>query len=186
MAVTTNGFTSSTPQRYLLDAGAIYYNLDYATLTGTLLGATSGGNELVITPELRQTEVDGIKGRHVGGQHIVTEDVQLTVNLKEWTASNLAKAIAGTTIDTATDLNYDIVESKGKIEDADYLDNITFVGKLSGNDDPVIIQLFNVLSLEGLSVTFEDNNEAVLPIVFGAHHDGTGASPYKIYFPKAV
>lgn len=184
MAVARTGFSSTTSEKLMLDAGAVYKNFDMETLTGTPLGATSGGNELAIEIELRQPEIDGVKGRFKGGQFVVAENAQLTVNAKEVTAENIKMALPTTTLD-ATGLEYDVIESKGKIELTDYIDNITYVGTISGKTDPVIIQLFNVISIEGLTMTYEENNEAVLPIVFGAHKADAVSSPYAIHYPKA-
>ncbi|WP_159102360.1 hypothetical protein [Caldalkalibacillus mannanilyticus] len=47
MTLQTTGYTANSSKRYLLDAGAIYMNLQYNEATddfaGELLGATSGG-----------------------------------------------------------------------------------------------------------------------------------------------
>ncbi|CAM3678725.1 hypothetical protein GCM10009865_47620 [Aeromicrobium ponti] len=189
MAVQTNGLTANSPLHYLMDAGAIYKNLTYDALTGdftgTLLGATSGGNEFALTQETRVIEVDGAKGQRKGHVVIDSEVPSLTINLKELTASNIALAIAGSEIDT-TDTNYDIITSKGKIELTDYLQNIGFVARLSGSSKPVVIVIDNAISLEGLTIATTDKNEAVVPVVFTGHEDETGVAPYKIYFPKMV
>lgn len=189
MAVDTKGYTSNSALRYLMDAGAIYKNLTYDDLTGdftgTLLGATSGGNEFAVAPEIRTIEVDGAKGPTKGNVVLDSETASLTVNLKELTAANIALALAGSTTDTS-DVNYDIITSKGKIELTDYLDNIGFVGRLSGSSKPVVIIVNNVLSLEGLTIKSADKNEAVVPVVFTGHEDDTGTKLYEIYWPKEV
>jgi hypothetical protein len=189
MALNTTGYNAQTPLRYLLDAGAIYYNVTYTDgeFTGTQLGATSGGNEFALTQETRVVEVDGIKGRGKGNTVITTEEPSLTVNLKELTAENLKMAIAGAAID-GTDTTYDILTTKGKIELSDYLDNICFVGRLSGSSKPVVIMIENALSVEGITLTSADNAEAVIPVRFVGHYDennvAEGAAPFKIYWPK--
>jgi len=190
MTLKTNAYTSKTPERYLLDAGAIYTNVtveEDVITGGELLGATNGGNEFVIEQEKRQIEIDGVRGRSKGGTVIQSENADLTVNLKELTAKNIALAIAGGVLDESKQ-NYDTITSKGRIDMEDYLDNIAFVGRLSGNKKPVVIVLFNVLSLEGLKLTTSDDNEATVPVKFGAHYaaDTTelGEAPYKIFWPK--
>jgi hypothetical protein len=177
-----SGFTSTTVDNLLLDAGYLFYNFDEVTGEGTALGATKGGSELAIEIELRQPEIDGTKGRFKGGQLVVSENAQLTVNLAEVTAKNLSLALPTSSLDT-TGIDKDVITSKGKIELTDYLDNVAFVGK-KANGDEVVIMLFNVISLEGLAMTFEDNNEATLPIVFGAHKTDGTTSPYKIISDK--
>lgn len=193
MAVQTTGYTNNSPLFYLLDAGAVYKNLTYdavtGTFTGTLLGATSGGNEFALEQVTRTVPVDGLKGAGKGNTVIDEEIPTLTVNLKELTASNLALAIAGSRTDT-TDANYDVITTKGKIELSDYLDNIAFVGRLSGSSDPVVIMIENAISLEGLTIATEDKNEAVVPVVFKGHYDQdnitSGSAPFKIYWPKVA
>lgn len=193
MAVKTNAYTSKTPERYLLDAGAIYFNLQFdeeGLATGELMGATNGGNEFTLEQEMRDIEVDGVKGRSKGGTVIQSENANLTVNLKELTADNIVRAIAGATIDEDAVPNYDVISSKGRIDMEDYAENVAYVGRLSGNSKPVIIVLDNALSLEGFTVTTSDDDEATVPITFGAHYDADttelGAAPYRIYWPKEV
>ena len=192
MAVKTNAYTSKTPDRYLLDAGAIYFNLTFDKATGEasgdLMGATNGGNEFTIEQEMRDIEIDGVRGRSKGGSVIQSENADLTVNLKELTANNIEKAIAGATRDSDSMVGYDIISSKGRIEMDDYTDNVAFVGRISGNKKPVIFVLDNVISLEGLGITTSDDDEATVPIKFGAHYDADTteleAAPYRIYWPK--
>ena len=191
MAVKTNAYTSKTPDRYLLDAGAIYFNLKFSEAgeaTGELMGATNGGNEFSLTQEMREIEIDGTKGRSKGGTVIQSENADLMVNLKELTADNIERAIAGATRDTTTMKGYDIISSKGRILMEDYAENVAYVGRLSGNKKPVIIVLENALSMEGLSIATSDDDEATVPIKFGAHYNADTteleAAPYKIYWPK--
>jgi phage FluMu protein gp41 len=191
MAVSTVGYSSATPSRLVLDAGAIYKNVTYATgdFTGTLIGATSGGNEFVFKQTLRQVEIDGAKGPVKGLEIIEKEEAELNVNLKELTAQNVALSIAGSNTVT-TDVNYDVITSKGKVDLTDYIDSIAYVGRVSGTNKPVVIILKNVLSLEGLNFKTEDNKEVVIPIKFAAHADEAdvqaGTLPVLIYWPKEV
>lgn len=191
MPVSTVGFSSDTPSRLVLDAGAVYKNVTYAAgdFTGTLIGATSGGNEFVFKQSLRKIEIDGAKGPVKGLEIIEKEEAELNINLKELTAENIALAIAGSAVD-GTDTTYDVITSKGKIELTDYLDSIAYVGRQSGTNKPVVIILENVLSMEGLSFKTEDNKEVVIPIKFAAHSDEAdvqaGTLPVRIYWPKEV
>ena len=166
------GYDASVPEHLLLDAGAIYKNLEFDDATGIFsgeaLGATQGGNEFSFAQELRTIEVDGAKGRVRGLTVIQNEEGTLMVNLLKQTAENIALAIAGADLDTS-DTNYDLVTPKGRIDDTDYLDNIAFVGKVSGSQKPVVIILENALSIEGLNLKPEDDKETILPIKFAAH-----------------
>lgn len=191
--VKTIGYNASVPDHLLLDAGAIYKNVTFSDVDGTFsgepLGATQGGNEFSFSQELRDIQADGAKGRTKGLVVVDSEEAVLTVNLLEQTAANIKLAIAGSKLDTS-DVNYDLITSKGKIENADYLDNIAYVGRVSGSSKPVVIILENALSIEGLNLKPEDKKEAVLPIKFAAHADAddvqAGVLPVKIYFPKTA
>lgn len=186
MTLNSNGFTTNSSEKFIIDAGAVYLNTTFAAgafTGGTLLGATSGGNEFVIQQEIRQIEVDGAKGRTKGLQVVTFQNPVLTVNLKEMTAQNLAKAITGANVDTA-DTAYDIITSSGQIDLTDYISNVTLVGKLL-NGKQVVIVVENVLQIEGLEMTFEDNNEVVVPVAFAGHYEaGSTQAPFKIYFAK--
>lgn len=191
MSVSTVGVTQQTPERMLLDAGAIYKNLIFDDLTGTFtgdaLGATSGGNEFVVEIEQRQPEIDGVKSRIKGLSFVNSHEAHLVVNLKELTAENIKNAIGPADIDE-TDTNFDIITGRTTIKDEDYLENIAYVGRVSGSQKPVVIILKNALSAEGFTLSSEDNNEAVIPITFNAYADfedaQAGKSAYQIYWPK--
>lgn len=186
MALNTNGFTNASSEKFIIDAGAVYLNTTFtagAFTGGTLLGATSGGNEFVIQQEMRQIQVDGAKGRTKGLQVVTFQNPVLTVNMKEMTAQNLAKAITGSELNTS-DATYDIITSNGQIELEDYIQNVTLVGRLTSGEQVVIV-VENVLQIEGLEMKFEDNNEVVIPVAFAGHYEaGSEQAPFKIYFAK--
>lgn len=191
MSVSTVGLTKKTAERLLLDAGAIYKNLTYDDLTGEFtgeaLGATSGGNEFVVEIEQRQPEIDGLKSRVKGMSFVDTHEAHLVVNLKELTAQNIKLAIGPADIDNS-DTNFDIITGRTTIKDEDYIENIAYIGRLSGSQKPVVIILKNALSAEGFTMSSEDNNEAVIPITFNAYADFedamAGKTAYEIYWPK--
>lgn len=191
MGLKTTGFTNNSTNHFIVDAGAVYLNVEFdettGEFTGDLLGATSGGNEFVVNQEVREIEVDGLKGRGKGLQAVTFMNPDLTVNLKELSAKNLATVIAGGTINAdeeETNEFYNVLTSKGKIEDSDYIDSVALVGNVTGSSKPIVIVLYNVLSIEGLEMSFEDDNEVVVPVTFGGHYDETQEVPYKIYLPK--
>ncbi|WP_171628984.1 Ig-like domain-containing protein [Paenibacillus plantarum] len=181
-----SGFTDQTADHLLLDAGAFYKNYDITTGSGSLLGATRGGGEFNAKPTIRQIEVDGVKGRAKGLENIDFWDVSIMANMLELTPEVLATALTTGTIDSVSNTNYDIITASNSIQLSNYVDNITWVGRLSGSNDPVVIQIFNALSTEGISLKTADKNEGVLPITFIAHYDGSDLDtvPFKIYYPK--
>ena len=193
-----SGFTKETPERLLLDAGAFFKNFIYepggaendtfdaAVAAGKLIGATKGGGEFSAVPTVRQIEVDGVKGRAKGLETIDSWDVYLKATVLETTTDSIKAALSAATVDTETDTTYDVISGNGAIELSDYVDNVTWVGTLSGSDKPVIIQVFNALSTDGLKLTVQDKAEATIPMTFYGHYtfDDLDSPPFRIYYPK--
>jgi hypothetical protein len=181
-----SGFTNQTADHLLLDAGAFYKNYDIALGTGTLLGATRGGGEFNAKPTIRQIEVDGVKGLAKGFENIDAWDVSIVANMLELSTSVLATALTTGSVDTASNPLYDIITASNTIQLSNYIDNITWIGRLSGSNTPVVIQIFNALSTEGIALKTEDKNEGIVPITFMAHYDADDLDtvPFKIYYPK--
>lgn len=192
---TYSGYTSETAKSLLLDAGAFFKNFYVGTDTfasavtaGKLLGATSGGGSFNAVPTMRNIEIDGIKGEAKGLKVLDSWDVGLSANVKEIKKATIQAALATSEVDTATSSDYDIIQAKNEIALTDYIDNITWIGNLSGTNKPVIIQIYNALNGNGLSVDFADKDEAVLGMEFKGHYTDTNLDnpPFKIYYPKAI
>lgn len=180
----TIGYTPQTPDHLLIDAGAIYKN--YSLPTEALLGATSGGNELIIKVVTRVVKVDGLNGNVKGLIRPVSIDAILTANMLEVT-TDILKAALMANVDSTTNSDYDIITGKTEIALTDYIDNITIVGRLSGSLKPVIAMLKNVLSTEGIKFGNKDADNNILPVTFTASIDPLTptVSPYEIRYPKA-
>jgi len=88
-----SGLNVDTPDRIFVDAGAVYIN--YGLSTQRLLGATRGGNEFNLNREIRDIEVDGVRGSVKGLRRRTVCRPQITCNLIELSLDNLLKAIAG-------------------------------------------------------------------------------------------
>lgn len=193
MTLKTRNYSDSVVDRIMLDAGYIYLNTKFENgefVTGTPLGATQGGNEFVVESEIRQIGVDGVKGRAKGLNVLESVNPKLKVNLLEITARNLSMAIAGSNLDTTSDAVYDILTGSDSIKLSEYLDNISFVGRLgtTGDNKPVIIVIENVLQLDPVAIKTTDKGEVVLALNFTGHYSEqqvlNGTHPYKIYYPK--
>lgn len=190
-----SGYTAETPKSLLLDAGAFFKNFYPATDTfasavaaGKLIGATSGGGAFSAIPTMRRVEIDGVKGAAKGMQVIDEWVVTLTANVKEVKKTTIQMALTATTTDTSTSSDFDIITADNDIALTDYIDNITWVGKLSGTNDPVIIQVYNALNTSGLEVNVADKAEATLALTFTGHYIDTDldSPPFAIYYPKAI
>lgn len=190
---TYSGYTAETSENLLLDAGAFFVNyemetdtFDTAVTAGKLLGATRGGGQFSAVPEIRSIEVDGVKGKAKGLQVIDSWEVKMGANVLEVTKDGLAKALASSTTDTTTNTTYDIIKANNHIDLADYIDNVTFVGKKSGTAEPVIIQIYNALNTNGLTLQTQDKGEAVIAFEFDGHYaaDDLDSPPFAIFYPK--
>lgn len=189
-----SGFTTETAKSLLLNAGAYFKNYDVntddfdsAVTAGKLIGATKGGGEFSAVPEIRQIEVDGVAGRAKGLETIDSWDIYIKANVLEVKEATIQSGLAASSVDTSTNTNYDIITASNNLEVSDYIDNITWVGTLSGSNKPVIIQIFNALNTEGLKFSTTDKAEATISLTFYAHYtqDDLDTPPFKIYYPKA-
>jgi len=194
-----SGFTTKTAENLLLDAGAFFKNFIYekggsqndtfdsAVKAGKLIGATKGGGEFSAVPVVRQIEVDGVKGRAKGLETIDSWDVHLKATVLETSVDAIKSALCTATVDSSTDTDYDAITGNTDISIDDYIDNITWVGKISGNEKPVIIQVYNALNTDGLTLTVQDKSEATIPMTFYGHYaqEDLDTPPFEIFYPKA-
>lgn len=194
MGKTYSGYTSTTADNLLLDAGAFFINFnidtddfDSAVIAGKLLGATRGGGEFSAEPSIRSIEVDGAKGVTKGLQVIDSWAVKMSASVLEVSKEGLSKALLATNVDTVTNLDFDIITAKNTIELTDYIDNVTFVGHKSGTVEPVVIQIYNALNTSGLKLQTQDKGEAVIAMEFVGHYSDTDLEtpPFSIFYPKA-
>lgn len=193
-----SGFTNKTQEHLLLDAGAFFINFihepggdkndtfESAVAAGKLLGATRGGGEFSAVPAIRPIEVDGVKGRAKGLETIDSWDVYLKATVLEAKLEALRVGIGSASVDSETDTDYDVIQGNATIELEDYISNITWVGRLSGADDPVIIQVYNALNTEGLTMAVQDKSEVTIPMTFYGHYEQSELDkpPFRIFYPK--
>lgn len=191
-----SGVTASTPKNLQLDAGAFYKNYDVATDTAEtaaakLIGATAGGGSFAAVPNIRRIEIDGVKGDTKGFKTIDEWQVTMTANVKELSANLLKMSLAtGSSTETkspstATSNNYNKIVATNELADSDYINNITWVGRLSGSQTPIIIVLKNALCTNGLTITPQDKNESVVTVTFTGHYDPSSLDtvPFELYYP---
>lgn len=193
-----SGFTKDTTEHLLLDAGAFFKNFIYepsgetndtydsAVAAGKLIGATKGGGEFSAAPTIRQIEVDGVKGRAKGLEVIDAWEVYLKATILEATTDAIKASLCASSVDTKSDSTYDVITGNADIALDDYVDNVTWIGKLSGSEEPVIIQVYNALNTDGLKLTMQDKAEATIPMTFYGHYaqENLDETPFKIFYPK--
>lgn len=196
-----SGLTSTTKENLVLDAGAFFKNynvvspdegvtpadtFDTAVAAGKLLGATKGGGSFSAVPTFRDIEVDGVRGAWKGGKILESWEVTMGVSLVEVKSETLKDALGVATIDSS-DATYEKITGNACVLDTDYIDNITWVGNISGKNELAVIQVYNALNTKGIEFSFEDKSEAVLELEFVGHYDGDSTTPpFAIYYPKTV
>lgn len=189
-----SGLTEQTTQALVLDAGAFFKNYDIkqdtfdsAIKAGKLLGATKGGGNFKAVPTFRSIEIDGMRGAVKEAKLLDSWEIRMGAKIVEVTVESLKAGLSiveEPTTETVGQKQYKKIQGKTCILDKDYFDNITWIGNLSGSEDPVIIQVFNALNTKGLEFSFEDKGEAVIETDFEGHFDATGKVPFVIYYPQ--
>lgn len=186
------GYTERTMENRQMGAGAYFKNYDVETDTfttavtsGKLLGATQGGGSFTAKPIITTTEVDGVPSDAKGMEDIDGWEVSMSANILEITAENIKIALGAATIETTTDGKYKKITGKSNIDPADYQDNITFLGTMSGFDEPIILQIYNALAMEGINVNPQDKKTTLLPTKFKAHSsfENLDEAPFAIFVP---
>lgn len=189
-----SGLTAKTTEKLVLDAGAFFKNykvgtdtFETAVTSGKLLGATKGGGSFTAVPSFRNIEIDGLRGEAKGTKILETWEIKLGATVVEVTPDTLQTALAVSEKTTESGITtHEVIKGKMCIADSDYIENITWVGNLSGSEEPVIIQVYNALNTKGLELGFEDKSEATIELEFTGHFDMKKANevPFNIYYPK--
>ena len=176
------GFGEGSAKNILFGAGTIHKGLKYEgsswNFAASIVGATSGGSKLSIVPEISKVEVDGVLVP-VKGLNVKTgETATMEVNFIELTKEIIKAATFGMD-GTATDTNFDLIESKA---------DIAFVGKtLDGRN--IIAILDNALCTSGFEQEGKNKEGTVGTYTFECNAEDSGdlsTLPWHIYYPKAA
>lgn len=190
-----SGFTTKTAENLLLNAGAYFKNFDVesdtfetAVAAGKLIGATKGGGEFSAVPTVRQIEVDGVAGRAKGLEVIDNWEVYLKATVLEIKKETIQSGLCSAKIDEGTNVDYDIISANAQIALDDYIENVAWVGTLSGSEKPVIIIVKNALNTDGLKLAAQDKSESTIEMTFYGHYtqDDLDTPPFEIYYPKTA
>ena len=188
-----SGLNANTKKHLMLGEGAIFKNFIVGTDTyesakaaGKLLGACQGGSTFTATAQVREISVDGIPGQVADLEEIDRWDVSLQTTFLEVTADTL-KAALGAATSTHAD-GYTKIEGRTDFVSADYVQNITFVGSMSGSDAPIILQVKNAIGNGNLSLNVQNGAEATVPCTFNGRNtiDTLSAPPFAIYYPDIM
>lgn len=191
-----SGITTNTPKHLQLDAGCFFKNYNPASDTpqsasAKLIGATAGGGSFSAVPTIRQIEIDGKRGAVKGLETIDDWVVTMTANVKEITADVLKLALAtgaSSAYTTSASAPYTKVVASSELADAHYIDNITWIGRLSGTQNPIMIVIKNALATNGLTLTVADKAEGVIPVTLTGHYtiSDMETPPFEIYYPTVT
>ena len=138
-------------------------------------------------PTITTTEIDGVPSDAVGMEDIDGWTAEMTANIVEVTAETLSEALGASTV-TSISLNsksYKKVTGKMYLTEDDYRDNITFLGSMSGYDEPLIIQIYNAIATDGVNLNPQDKKTTLNTTKWKAHSsfDNLDEAPFAIYIP---
>ena len=180
-----SAFNKDTANNLQLDAGIICrgitnpYKPTADELKNKCIGATSGGAEFEVTPEITNIfeDLDDAKGKYKGGVEITNIDIVFSFTMKEMTAENfkLAMGCADITKVQAEGLSGDklphtLLKPRLEIKDEDFIDNICWYGR-KRNGEKVCIVLHNVFNEGGLNYTSESAGKGSLEVELHAFFD---------------
>ncbi len=192
MALPTHGITSGTPDNILLGAGTWFKDLEYKEggWTGTVLGATSGGSSIKITPEVFDLEIDGATVLAEGLALMQGGTGEAEVNFAELTPEILKMTTLGEIL-SAEDEGYvegfDCIQSKDALTAEDYIKNLGFVGYTATKKKMIVVILDRALCKSGFQVDPKNKENAVVKATFTAYGSIDGdlnRVPIRIYYPK--
>lgn len=185
------GFNEATKKNLLLGAGALFKNFTvgvdtYETSKEKIIGATQGGSTFTAQPSVHNVQIDGILGRAADLDVLDSWEVSLATAFIEASKDVIMLALGASTVDTESNEKYDIIQGDTEFKPSDYLENVTYIGTLAGDEEPIIIQVYNAINQGGLSIKTEDGTEGTISVTFEARYtsEDNDTAPFKIFYPK--
>lgn len=193
MALAKHGITAETPSNILLGAGTWFKELEYKEGTGwngTVLGATSGGSSIKITPEVKDIEIDGALALAKGLAVMQGGTGEAEVNFAEINADVLKMTTLGEVLSSEADgyvEGFDCIQTKNAIVEGDYVKNLGFVGYTADQSKQIIVILDYALCKSGFQLDPKNKENAVIKATFTAYggiDTDLDKVPIRIYYPK--
>ena len=193
MALVKHGITKDTPSNIPLGAGTWFKGLEYKEgegWGGTVLGATSGGSSIKITPEIKDIEIDGALALAKGLAVMQGGTGEAEVNFAEINADILKMTTLGEVLesgDTGYIDGFDCIQTKNAIVEGDYIQNLGFVGYTADQSKQIVVILDNALCKSGFQIDPKNKENAVIKATFTAYGDistDLDRVPIRIYYPK--
>ena len=197
MALQTHGITQETPKNLMLGAGTFHKNLksnpDLITpenpqgWTSEILGTTSGGGSLNITPEYYKPDVDGATVAIKGLVFKVGEEATMGANVAEFSPKLFVDTLH-LREDTGNSVpGYKKFVSTPRIGEEDFLDNVAFVGTLTSGEQIIVI-FNNAICTGAMELSPENSTISTYEITFECTATFEQLSldylPYEIYYPE--
>ena len=188
-----HGITKGTPSNIPLGAGTWFKGLAFDAdngWTGTVLGCTSGGCSIKITPEVLDIEVDGALALAKGLAVMTGGAGEAEVNFAEINKDILAMTTLGEVLGKES-ANYvegfDCIQTKNAIVEGDYVQNLGFVGYTADQSKQIIVIFDNALCKSGFQIDPKNKENSVIKATFTAYGDidtDLDKVPVRIYYPK--
>jgi hypothetical protein len=188
-----HGITASTPSNIPLGAGVWFKNLEFKEgdgWAGTVLGATSGGSSIKITPEVLDVEIDGALAHAKGLALMQGGTGEAEVNFAELNKDILKMATLGEELPAESEHaveGFDCIQTKNAITEGDYVQNLGFVGETADKSKQIIVIFDNALCKSGFQLDPKNKENAVVKATFTAYGDietDLDRVPIRIYYPK--
>lgn len=192
MALPKHGVTNTTPSNIPLGAGAWFKGLKYEEgtgWTGTVLGATSGGSSIKITPEVLDIEVDGALAFAKGLAVMTGGTGEAEVNFAEINADILKMTTLGEILGAEAEgyvEGFDCIQTKNAITEGDYVENLGFVGYTADQSKQIIVIMDYALCKSGFQLEPKNKENAVVKATFTAYggiDTDLDRVPIRIYYP---
>lgn len=188
-----HGITAATPSNIPLGAGTWFKNLKWTEgegWAGKILGATSGGSSIKITPEVLDIEIDGAAVVAKGLAVMQGGTGEAEVNFAEVNKNILAMTTLGEALDENSEhavTGFDCIQTKAAITEGDYVEDLGFVGYTADGSKQIIVIFENALCKSGFQLDPKNKENATVKATFTAYGDidsDLDRVPVRIYYPQ--
>jgi len=181
-----NGLSTDTPNRILIDAGAIYAGFTDEDNPGICVGATRGGSRFNLEREIREIAADGVMGPTRGLRRRSRVVATIEASAMEVFPNNIERLVAGADVDIS-DPDFTVITG-GPVEDGDYISNLALVGTIHGNDLPFVGIVLNALPESPLTIPLAPQDEAVIAAKWTGHFSLSDpyTEPWELWIPADI
>ena len=194
MALVKHGITKDTPSNIPLGAGTWFKGLEFGEggWTGTVLGATSGGSSIKITPEILDIEIDGAMALAKGLAVMQGGSAEAEVNFAEINKDILQMTTLGEVLASEAEgyvEGFDCIQTKNSIQEGDYVTNLGFVGYTADQSKQIVVIFDYALCKSGFQLDPKNKENGIVKATFTAYggiDTDLDKVPVRIYYPTAA